>query len=239
MTFPQSMTYPPISCDPLSTSHHCPLMSHDQLSTSHDLLSTSHDLCSPDRGLLEMVDFERRIIPTFGVGDLVYDQPTLDTLHHFLVASKARKFVSAQWGFSSEGNVAQTHGIILLVCGPPGSGKTAIAHALGYELGQPIKVWVCVCVCVCVCVYGCCGWVWLILGRMLSCNINFLGSIYILLNSSKYSTTQENNETVPMHMGTIHFLYKSGSECNRRKPHVTFLVRWITELHLGHSWKQT
>ena len=180
MTSPQSMTYPPTSCGQLSTSHHCPLMSHDLLSTSHDLLSTSHDLlstshdllstshdllstshdllstsrdlCSPDRGLLEMVDFERRIIPTFGVGDLVYDQPTLDTLHHFLVAAKARKFVSAQWGFSSEGNVAQTHGIILLVCGPPGSGKTAIAHALGYELGQPIKVWVWVCVCVCVCV---------------------------------------------------------------------------------------
>lgn len=87
-----------------------------------------------------MVDFERRVIPTFGLRDLVYDQPTMDTLHHFLVAAKARKFVAAQWGFSSEENVAQAHGIILLVCGPPGSGKTAIAHAMGYELGQPIKV---------------------------------------------------------------------------------------------------
>lgn len=91
------------------------------------------------KGLLEMVDFERRIIPTFGLRDLVYDQPTMDTLTHFLSAAKARKFVTAQWGFSSEENVAQSHGIILLVCGPPGSGKTAIAHAMGYELGQPIK----------------------------------------------------------------------------------------------------
>ena len=110
-------------------------------------LSTSHDLALPllglHRGLLEMVDFERRVIPTFGLVDLVYDQPTMDTLHSFLVAAKARTFVSAQWGFSSEGNVAQTHGIILLVCGPPGSGKTAIAHALGYELGQPVKVCLC------------------------------------------------------------------------------------------------
>ncbi|KAL5515693.1 hypothetical protein EMCRGX_G000897 [Ephydatia muelleri] len=45
---------------------------------------------TPDRGQLEMVDFERRILP--GIGDLVYDQPTLDTFHHFLVASKALKF---------------------------------------------------------------------------------------------------------------------------------------------------
>ena len=125
----------------------------------HHMTCSPHHV-TPDRGQLEMVDFERRILP--GIGDLVYDQPTLDTFHHFLVVSKALKFV---WAQSSEGNVAQNHDII----------------------------------------------------------------INNLLSSSKYSTTQENNETVPMHMGTIHFLrvmymYKSGSEYICRKPHVMFII---------------
>ena len=87
-----------------------------------------------------MVDFERRVIPTFGFKDLVLDTPTLDILDLILNAGKTNKFISAQWGFGSGENVAQSQGIVGLVCGGPGTGKTALAHAIAYELGQPIRV---------------------------------------------------------------------------------------------------
>ena len=88
-----------------------------------------------------MVDFERRVIPTFGLADLVLAPPTQQQLDLILNSGKTQKFISAQWGFSSTANVAHSQGIICLMCGGPGTGKTAIAHAIAYELGQPIKVY--------------------------------------------------------------------------------------------------
>ena len=90
-----------------------------------------------------MVDFERRVIPTFGLQDLVLDDSTRQQLDSILNAGKTQKFISAQWGFGSSDNVAHSHGIICLLCGRPGVGKSAIAHAIAYELGQPIKVQCC------------------------------------------------------------------------------------------------
>lgn len=92
------------------------------------------------RGLLEMVDFERRVIPTFGIQDLVLADDVHKQLQLVLNAGKTHKFISAQWGFGGVGNVAQAGGIVCLICGEPGAGKTAIARAIAYELGQPIKV---------------------------------------------------------------------------------------------------
>ena len=89
-----------------------------------------------------MVDFERRVIPTFGLGQLVLAPPTLHQLQQLLNAGKTHKFLSAQWGFSrgTERNVASSDGLLCLLCGGAGSGKTAVAHAIAYELGQPVKV---------------------------------------------------------------------------------------------------
>lgn len=92
------------------------------------------------RGLLEMVDFERRVIPTFGIQDLVLEEELLKQLELLLNAGKTQKFISAQWGFGGAENVAQTSGIVCLISGQPGAGKTAMANAIAYELGQPIKV---------------------------------------------------------------------------------------------------
>ena len=97
------------------------------------------------RGLLEMVDFEHRVIPTFGVRDLVLAEDIQKQLQLILNAGKTHKFISAQWGFGGGENVAHTSGIMCLISGGPGVGKTAIARAIAYELGQPIKVSVCVC----------------------------------------------------------------------------------------------
>lgn len=92
------------------------------------------------RGLLEMVDFERRVIPTFGISDLVLTAEIHRQVQVILKAGKTHKFLSAQWGFGSSENCAEATGISVLICGQPGTGKTAIAHSIAYELGQPIKV---------------------------------------------------------------------------------------------------
>ena len=89
-----------------------------------------------------MVDFDRRVIPTFGLGQLVLATPTLHQLQLLLNAGKTHKFLSAQWGFGPGvgRNVASSEGLLCLLCGGAGSGKTAVAHAIAYELGQPVKV---------------------------------------------------------------------------------------------------
>ena len=87
-----------------------------------------------------MVDFDRRVIPTFGLPDLVLDDSARQKLSLLLNAGKTSKFISAQWGFGGRANVARAQGLVCLLCGRPGAGKTAVAHAIAYELGQPVKV---------------------------------------------------------------------------------------------------
>ena len=91
-----------------------------------------------------MMDFDRRVVPTFGLSDLALETPDREKLTQLLNAGKTRKFISAQWGFGGGANVAQAQGLVCLLCGRPGVGKTAIAHAIAYELGQPVKVSLCI-----------------------------------------------------------------------------------------------
>lgn len=91
------------------------------------------------KGLLEMVDFERRVIPKAGLQELIIEPSVLQQVELILSSGKTHKFISAQWGFGSHGNLACSSGITCLICGSPGVGKTALAHAIAFELGQPIK----------------------------------------------------------------------------------------------------
>ena len=91
-------------------------------------------------GLMEMVDFERRVIPTFGLSDLVLPRTVTMKVDLILKAGKTHKFLSAQWGFGARENCADAAGISVLICGAPGTGKTALGHSIAFELGQPIKV---------------------------------------------------------------------------------------------------
>ena len=92
------------------------------------------------QGLLEMVDFERRVVPKVGLHELILESSILQQVKLLLTSGKTHKFVSAQWGFGLHGNLAHSGGITCLICGGPGIGKTALAHAIAFELGQPIKV---------------------------------------------------------------------------------------------------
>ena len=92
------------------------------------------------KGLLEMVDFERRVIPKAGLQELILESSILQQVELILSSGKSHKFISAQWGFGSHSNLAFSGGISCLICGSPGVGKTALAHAIAFELGQPIKV---------------------------------------------------------------------------------------------------
>ena len=92
------------------------------------------------KGLLEMLDFERRVIPKSGLQELIIESSILQQVELILTSGKTHKFVSAQWGFGLHGNLASSSGITCLICGGPGVGKTALAHAIAFELGQPIKV---------------------------------------------------------------------------------------------------
>ncbi len=111
---------------------------------SHDLVLTEKCLHAGARhqlqSLLEMVDFERRVIPKFGLKSLVLTKAVASEVELILKAGKTHKFLCAQWGFGADGNSANAVGISVLICGAPGSGKTALAHSIAYELGQPVKV---------------------------------------------------------------------------------------------------
>ena len=87
-----------------------------------------------------MIDFERRVIPTFGLDGVVVDHETENQLQAVLSTAKTHKFISSQWGFAvGRGNVASAEGVVVVMSAPARAGKTTIGLAIAYELGQPVK----------------------------------------------------------------------------------------------------
>eukprot|EP01119_Soliformovum_irregulare_P013105 TRINITY_DN3458_c0_g1_i2.p1 TRINITY_DN3458_c0_g1~~TRINITY_DN3458_c0_g1_i2.p1 ORF type:complete len:1117 (-),score=384.81 TRINITY_DN3458_c0_g1_i2:209-3559(-) len=85
------------------------------------------------RGHLEMNDFERKVIPKKNLKDLVLNQNQEILMKRIISFEKARKVLFAHWGFESQ------EGTLVLLHGDPGTGKSAAAEALGYEIGKPLK----------------------------------------------------------------------------------------------------
>jgi len=90
------------------------------------------------RGRLAMVDFDRRIIPTRGLEDVILEQNIMEQLMEIVNFGKAQAILFGQWGFHQQHGTSK--GIAALFYGPPGTGKTMAAEGIGYDLGKPLKV---------------------------------------------------------------------------------------------------
>lgn len=83
------------------------------------------------RGNLSMTEFEKRIVPTRGMNDLVVPQPMKHALMEVVTFQKARKILYTQWGFDEKSS--QKQGVSVLLYGPSGSGKSLAAEVIGFE----------------------------------------------------------------------------------------------------------
>ena len=62
-------------------------------------------------------------------------------MYEYVYVRSCRSVLFGQWGFGADGQ----KGITVLLHGPPGTGKSLAAEALGYEVGKPLKVHACTC----------------------------------------------------------------------------------------------
>lgn len=90
------------------------------------------------RGRLNMIEFDRRIVPTRGLDDVVVSDALKSSLSDIVNFGKAQSILFGQWGFYKQHG--ESKGISALFCGPSGTGKTMCAEAIGYDLGRAIKV---------------------------------------------------------------------------------------------------
>eukprot|EP01121_Diplochlamys_sp_Union-15-3_P013676 TRINITY_DN4275_c0_g1_i1.p1 TRINITY_DN4275_c0_g1~~TRINITY_DN4275_c0_g1_i1.p1 ORF type:complete len:316 (-),score=53.28 TRINITY_DN4275_c0_g1_i1:23-970(-) len=87
------------------------------------------------RGHLQLVEFERRIIPNRGLDHLVAPSDLKKQLSDIISFEKAKKILFGHWGFDFKSQQAT----VAIFYGPSGTGKSLAAEALGYETGRPLK----------------------------------------------------------------------------------------------------
>jgi len=85
-----------------------------------------------------MIDFDRRVVPTRGLDDVVLPDNLKQSLTEIVEYGKAQAILFGQWGFQKQHGTSK--GIAALFHGVPGTGKTMAAEAIGYDLGKPLKV---------------------------------------------------------------------------------------------------
>jgi len=103
--------------------------------TQADLHSgSSHQL----RGRLAMSNFDRGVVPQQGLESVILPIELKDRLKQIVNYSKAQAVLFGQWGFQKQHGRAQ--GISALFHGPPGTGKTMAAEAIGFDVGRPLLV---------------------------------------------------------------------------------------------------
>eukprot|EP01012_Entosiphon_sulcatum_P036076 TRINITY_DN4590_c0_g2_i1.p1 TRINITY_DN4590_c0_g2~~TRINITY_DN4590_c0_g2_i1.p1 ORF type:complete len:1023 (-),score=187.66 TRINITY_DN4590_c0_g2_i1:6-3074(-) len=89
------------------------------------------------RGSLNAKSFYHKATPLAGFDQLRLPQATRRLLEDIVNAEKARNVLCGSWGFESE---FANQGVSALFYGPPGTGKSQAALAVGFEVGQPLKV---------------------------------------------------------------------------------------------------
>ena len=94
----------------------------------------SHQL----RGRLAMSNFDRGVVPQQGLESVILPPELKDKLKQIVNYSKAQAVLFGQWGFQQQHGRAQ--GISALFHGPPGTGKTMAAEAIGFDVGRPLLV---------------------------------------------------------------------------------------------------
>lgn len=71
------------------------------------------------RGHLSMVDFDRRVVPTRALDEIIVDPKIYKQLQHIIQMEKARQVLYSEWGFSEK--MINDQGTTCLFHGPPGT----------------------------------------------------------------------------------------------------------------------
>jgi len=89
-------------------------------------------------GRLSLSDFDRKVTPTCGLDAVVASEEIKKCLSEIVNHNKAQSVLFSQWGFGKQHR--SNRGVSAMFCGPPGTGKTMAAEAIGFDLGRPLKV---------------------------------------------------------------------------------------------------
>jgi SpoVK/Ycf46/Vps4 family AAA+-type ATPase len=89
------------------------------------------------RGSLKMRAFSQRVVPRAGLDSMVLADGDRASLQEIVDFEKARAVLFGGWGFRAPHH---RPGSTALLWGPAGTGKSAAAAAIGFEVGRPLKV---------------------------------------------------------------------------------------------------